>query len=479
VNAAVTPAATERAESVPTLVAAAISLIEQQRYQQAAAVLDRALAQRPGDNEIWNALGLCARELGHYQAALALCRRAIALDPRLAGAWSNIGLVYRDLAMPETAMACLKRAVELQPGERGHHHNLGVGCVAAMRHRDALAAFDAALTLEPGNARSTYSRALCHLALGDFRRGWADYRARFAAGIVPPRRLPGNPWAAQPYGGQRLVVAFEQGLGDGIWAARALAPAKALGGELIVECPETLIPLLASMGVVDRFVPYGRLLPDAAWHAHLCDLPGLLLPDPREVRAAPYLRSIPSRHHKFRVLREGADDAVKIGIVWSGNTRFKRNMHRATALRRFIDAFALPGVRLFSLQKGSPEAELRGHPEIVDLAPLLEDFADTAAAVDQLDLVIMTDTAVAHLAGALVRPVWVLLGYDPAWLWMVERSDSPWYPSLRLFRPLGGIGWDSVFAAAAAELKRLLVSRFRSSLSSSHVPERTSESQGR
>jgi Tfp pilus assembly protein PilF len=451
--------ASESPESTPALIAAACSLIERQRYQEAAATLDRALARNPDNADIWNALGLCARELGQYEAALSLCRRAIALAPRLPGAWSNIGLLHRDLRMPEMAIACLQRALDLQPEERGHHHNLGVACAAAVRHRDAVAAFDRALVIAPGNAPSTYARALCRLALGDFRRGWADYQARFAAGITPSRRLPGRPWTREPYDGQRLVIAFEQGLGDGIWAARALPAAKSLGDELIVECPETLIPLLSSMGVVDRFVPYGESLPDADWHCHLCGLPGLLDPDAQEIRPGRYLHSSPSRRDRLRILREVPTGVLKIGIVWSGNTRFKRNMHRATSLRRFVDAFALPGVRLFSLQKGGPEGELEDHPGVVDLAPLLGDFADTAAAVDGLDLVIMTDTAVAHLAGALDKPVWVLLGYDPAWFWLVDRSDSPWYPSLRLFRPRGWGDWTSVFDSAAAELMRLVVAR--------------------
>jgi Flp pilus assembly protein TadD len=445
----------------PALIAAAVSLIERQRHQEAAEALRAALARAPDDAEIWNALGLCARELGQHRAALTLCRRAIALAPDLAGAWSNIGLLYRELRMPETAIACLERAVELQPRERGHHHNLGVAHAAAVRHQEAVAAFDRALLLAPDNPQTTYARALCHLALGDFRRGWAGYQARFAAGIVPVRQLPGRPWTGRPYGGQRLLVAFEQGLGDGIWAARCLAIAKSRGGELIVECPDTLMPLLATMGVVDRFVSYRQAVPDADWHCHLCGLPALFFPDTPESQPVRYLHGSASRGDKFRALRGTPSHLVKVGIVWSGNPRFKRNGHRATSLQRFTDAFAMPGVQLFSLQKGAPAAELEGHPGVIDLAPMLDDFADTAAAVDQLDLVIMTDTAVAHLAGALGKPVWVLLGYDPAWFWQTARNDSPWYPTLRLFRPRGSDDWTGVFDAATAELMRLVHERGR------------------
>lgn len=434
-----------------------LALIRQQRYRDAAAVLERARTMAPHHAEISNALGLCARELGQFQAALALCRRATALDPASPGAWSNFGMLYRDVRLPELAVACFERAVALDPHGRGHRYNLGTGHVAAGRHDRAIACFTEALGAGPDpqadDARAVYARALCHLARGDLQAGWRDYEARFAAGIVRQRALPGRRWALQRYHGQRLVVAFEQGMGDAIWAARTLPAVKALGGELVLECPPALIRLLASMGVVDRFVPCGEALPDADWHCHLCSLPGLMTAGLNDIRAAPYLSPGPAAGAAaVGVLQAVPGDVLKVGIVWSGNTRFKRNVHRATSLSRFVDAFMLPGVRLFSLQKDEPAAERAHYPGVVDLAPLLGDFGDTAAAVAHLDLVIMTDSAVAHLCGAMGRPVWVLLGYDPAWFWLTGRSDCPWYGSLRLFRQRGPGDWNSVFDAAGAAL---------------------------
>jgi tetratricopeptide (TPR) repeat protein len=441
--------------SLESLCTNAFALIQQQRYREAAAALDQARTLAPENAEIWNALGLCAREVGQFQAALALCRRATALNPRSPGVWSNFGMLYRDLRMPEMAVACFERAAALDPRTHAHFYNLGVAHAAAGRHTTAIELFTQALALASDTPQTVYARALCHLARGDFKPGWLDYEARFAAGIAPRRTLPGRPWATQPYAGQRLLIAFEQGMGDGIWAARMLPAAKALGGELVLECPEALIRLFKSMGVVDRLIPYGQALPDADWHGHLCSLPGLFTPSLKDIRATPYLSAARSSSDKFRVLRDVPSDRIKVGIIWSGNTRFKRNMHRATSLKRFVDAFMLPGIQLFSLQKDEPAAELEAYQGIVDLAPLLDDFADTAVAVAHLDLVIMTDTAVAHLAGAMGRPVWVLLGYDPAWFWLTERNDSPWYGSLRLFRPSGPDDWNGVFDAAGAALLRM------------------------
>jgi ADP-heptose:LPS heptosyltransferase len=168
----------------------------------------------------------------------------------------------------------------------------------------------------------------------------------------------------------------------------------------------------------------------------------------------------PARAEKFRFIADGAKDRLRVGIVWSGSVTFRRNHERAQRLVRFLQAFVMPGVQLYSLQKGPQRreiSELAFSGTIIDLAPKLNDFADTAAALDNLDLVIMTDSAVAHLAGAMGKPVWVLLGDNAHWLWLLDRADTPWYSSLRLFRPRGN--WDSVFDDAAAELMELSSAR--------------------
>jgi ADP-heptose:LPS heptosyltransferase len=184
----------------------------------------------------------------------------------------------------------------------------------------------------------------------------------------------------------------------------------------------------------------------------------LFTPDLQSIPTAPYLSALPDRLSKFAPLFAQAGSRLKVGIVWSGSVTFKRNQERAQPIMRFFQAFALPGVQLYSLQKGPRTDELsalpRGGP-IIDLAPLLDDFADTAAAISQLDLVIMTDSAVAHLAGAMGKPVWLLLGYVAHWLWLRDRTDNPWYPTLRLFRPRAEGDWDYVFDAASVELMKL------------------------
>ena len=288
-----------------------------------------------------------------------------------------------------------------------------------------------------------------------------DYEARFENGLLPRSSLPGRRWTGQGFARQSLVITAEQGFGDAIWAARFLPRVKALGGEVVMECQRELVPLLAGLGAVDRFVPKGMALPPADWHCSICSLPGLFTASAAEINGEAYLEAgrQPSPALSRRLGEAGT--RMRVGIVWSGSTTFKGNDDRAVGLDRFLSAFSLPGAHLFSLQKGPPAAELKARADarITDLGTALGDFADTAAAVDAIDLIIMTDSAVAHLAGALGKPVWVLLARPAYWLWQDDRADGPWYSSMRLFRQESPGGWASVFDQAAAALLDTL-SRF-------------------
>jgi hypothetical protein len=413
------------------------------------------LVEAPEDVSLWNVRGANLRMMKRHQQAIACFRRALSIADDQAAVWSNLGNALKDLKHTESAIACHRRALALAPADAGSHHNLGLALTVANRHVEALAALDRAVALQPGNPTIHWDRARSYLHLGDYARGWREYEARLTAGLLPRRNAPGVRWRGERYEGKRLLIISEQGFGDAIWIARYLPRIKALGGELIMECRPELIPMIASMGIVDRLVPKADPLPDADLHLYQCSLPGLYTQTLGSVPGSPYLAADPARFGKFSAEFERGRGKLKVGIVWSGSTTFGANHDRAVPLRMFLQWFALPGVQLYSLQKGPPEAELKALPAnapIIDLSPMIRDFADTAAAVAQLDLVLMTDSAVAHLAGALGKPVWVLLNYVPHWLWLLDRTDSPWYPSLRLFRPRAWSDWTGVFDQAVAEL---------------------------
>ena len=298
-----------------------------------------------------------------------------------------------------------------------------------------------------------WDRALAYLANGDFAQGWVDYTARFRTGELPKRDLPGKRWNGQPYSGQTLLIVAEQGFGDTIWVSRYLAHVKALGGTLIVESRPELARLLSMQNLADQIVERGKPLPAADFHVHQCSLPGLFTPDRASIPQSPYLKPHADAD-RFAEAKAAGGKRLRVGLVWSGSLTFKSNHERSIPLDRMIEAFSMPDVALYSLQVGAGAQQMKGKTpdQIYDLSPLLRDFADTAAGLDMLDLVIMTDSAVAHLGGALGRPVWVLLGYSPYWMWGCAGEKTDWYESLRLFRCAAWNDWSSVLDAAAAAL---------------------------
>jgi len=426
------------------------------RFSDALAAVERSLARHPREARLWNARGVCLRSENRFDDAIDSYRTALDISPHDAVIWSNLGNVLKDAKQIRSSIVCHRHAVRLAPKTADFHHNLGIALMSGGLPEDAVRAFDRALACSD-RPKIRWDRAHAYLRLGDFRRGWPDYESRFSFGALPGRAAPGTKWTGQSYIGKRLLVLHEQGFGDTLWAARYFAQAKAYGGELIVECRPELATLVRAMPSVDRVVVCGDTLPPAEYHCHVCSLPGLFTPDILSIPGEPYLTVPMDGVPEIEALAVPTPK-LRVGIVWSGSTTFAGNGDRAVALDAFLRAFALPHVQLYSLQKGPPRAQLQeraGNVPVIDLAPHLNDFQDTAALVSRLDLVIMTDTAVAHLCGALGRPVWLLLNFVPYWLWLATGEDTPWYPSMRLFRQKSWNDWQGVFDAASAELLAL------------------------
>jgi tetratricopeptide (TPR) repeat protein len=444
---------------VASLMSQARKFYFSKEYVKAAEIVGQAIALAPEDPDLWNTRGVFLRAGARSAEAVWNYRQGLARQPGNAGFWSNLGNALTDLKQLETAAACHSHAIALQPGNAEFHRNLAHALIIARRHREALEALSHALHIAPDNISARFDRSMAYLHLGEYARGWADYEVRHQNSM---RALPGRTWRGQPYPGRRLVIISEQGHGDAIWSARYFRRAKALGGELVVECHEGLVPLFSAMPEIDSVVAYGNPVPPADYHCYVCSLAGIFTPDMATIPSAPYISTPRDRVEKFAAPMARAGGAVRVGIIWSGNLSFGRNKDRAAPLRAFMQAFAHPGVQLYSLQKGPLEKDLltlSKDAPIIDLAPLLDDFADAAAAVAELDLVIMTDSAVAHLCGAMGRPVWVLLSYEAFWLWLLDRNDSPWYPSMRFFRQQAWGDWGGVFDAASAALLRLALAR--------------------
>jgi len=433
-------------------------LVGERKFSEVSALLEQAMKMDPLNGDLLNAQGYVLTAMGNHLDALKWYRRALKLNPTAAGIWNNLGSAFTRIKYLKSAILCQKKAISLSANEAFIHHNLGLSYSEAGLHGDAIAAFTRALEIDPSFHLARWDRARSFLFLGNYRQGWADYEIRLSTGQLPKRTISGEKWGGGPYAGRRLVLLTEQGFGDTLWVLRYLPMVKALGGELVIECQRALFPLIDSMKIADRVVSAGDSLPPADLYCHLCSLPGLLSPDLPVFSPPAYLAASPERAKKFQPSLQKAEGRLKVGIVWSGSISFGRNDSRALPLQRLLQAIDFPGVQLYSLQKGPPERELAEYAErysVINIGPELSDFADTAAMVEQLDLIIMTDSAVAHLAGALGKPVWLLLGYSAHWLWLLDRADSPWYPTIRLFRPRVEGDWDYVLDNVATELMQL------------------------
>ena len=449
----------------------AIALFNERRLSESENLLRRLLSQTERQitggpltsvvPRAWNALGVVLRAQGRCHEAVKSYEIAISMTGTESSVLSNLGNALRDCGDPVAALEAHRVAVALNYDSAMFHHNIGICYTDLGRFEDALWHYDKALTLQSDFPIAAWDRARALLHIGDYVRGWPAYEARWGLPELRDRRRPGAEWNGQSFAGRRLFLYGEQGFGDTIQCARYLPQVKALGGTVILECQPPLIPLMDGLGA-DAIVPRSVDGSQSAAPEHdlvfpLLSLPRLFSPTVEAVpNRVPYLRTPSGRGEKFREAFERAGSKLKVGIVWSGSVTFKGNRERAMRLAPLLNALDVPGVQLYSLQKGPPEVELRTmdtEGRLIDLAPLLGDFADTAAAVEGLDLVVMTDSAVAHLTGALGRPIWVLVSFVGHWLWMRGRDDdNPWYPSMRIFRQSHPGEWGAALDRARQEL---------------------------
>ncbi|MGZ6012144.1 MAG: tetratricopeptide repeat protein [Caulobacteraceae bacterium] len=428
--------------------------------------LERALSLRAEGAGLRVNLGWAAWTLGRAEEALAHYDRAIALDPGLAAAWAGRGATLRLLDRHDEALEALSHAMALEPGEAQHVFNRGVVLTDLGRNEDACADLDAALALAPDFRPAKLSGAHAYLALGRFERGWELFEARFQG--LDEYWFKGLPrWDGKaPLEGKTIVLRGEQGLGDTLQFCRYARPVKALGARVVLEVPAPLVRLLKSVDGVDAVVEQTPSPPPADYQGLLMSLPFLLGARVDTIPGeTPYLAADPAEAARWEA-RLGKRTRPRVGLVWSGGFRDEAALRWINARRNIpLDRLApLAGadVDFVSLQKGEPgEGELRAlkaqgwpGPDMLEVMDEVTDFADTAALVQALDLVISVDTSTAHLAGALGKPVWIMNRYDSCWRWLAGRDDSPWYPSMRLFRQERMGQWDAVVARVRAELDR-------------------------
>jgi hypothetical protein len=324
---------------------------------------------------------------------------------------------------------------------------------------EALSCFQRAIELQPDYADAHWNRALAWLLMGNFEQGWPEYDWRWKRKALQLPRFPQPIWNGFPLEGRTILLYAEQGLGDTLQFIRYAALVKRRGGLVIAACQDVLRPHLATCPGVDQLIGLDSTIAHFDTHAPLLSLPAIVGTTLSTVPAdVPYLFVNAELGDPCRQALDGPG-AFKIGIAWQGNPDHSNDRQRSVSLVSFEPLARLDGVRLFSLQKGPGVEQLAGAQErfpVVDLGSQFQTFQDTAAVLQRLDLVISIDSAVAHCAGALGVPVWVLLPFCPDWRWLLDREDSPWYPTMRLFRQTEPGKWATVFARVANEARKLI-----------------------
>ncbi|TIH16559.1 glycosyltransferase family 41 protein [Marinifilum sp. JC120] len=426
-------------------------------YDEAVALYSVALNQLPDDPVLLGNLGVALRAQDKFKAAEACYRRSIAVKPDNSGTWSNLGNVLRRQGRLKESVACHRRAIELDRKFIDAYYNLGLVLQDIGKLDEAIRFFNHCLKFKPDDDRINWDKSLALLAKGDFINGFELYEYRWKREELVNRHFRQPLWDGSPLNGKRIFVYAEQGFGDTLNFCRYIPLVAEAGGKVFFECQPELVSLLEGMDGIEEIFSDGGTLPEFDVQTPLISLPRILKHDMQSIpRECPYLK--PPAQAGFPVhVPEGTK--FKIGIVWAGKPTHKNDHNRSVSLENFLPFAGLPGVTLYSLQKG-PETKQRdefGCGMLVrDLGNGCEDFADTAKVMGQLDLIITVDTSVAHLAGALNVPVWVAIPYNPDWRWMRKRKDSPWYPSMTLFRQKKAGDWNSVFSGMLAALKQKL-----------------------
>lgn len=428
------------------------------RYEDAIASYETAIRVKADCAETYYNLGNALKELDRDEEVLAAYDKAISLRPDYAEAHCNRGLVLHQLQRCDEALGCYDKAIVLNPDYAEAYYNRGNVLKDLRRYQDAVANFDRAIALRPEDIGAHFNKALVKLLLGDYETGWSlhEWRWKTEQHRDYLRNFKQDLWLGdQPVAGRRILLHAEQGLGDVIQYARYAPMVAALGATTILEVPSPLVPLLETLAGAITVIAAGSALPEFDLHCPLASLPLAFKTTVAAIPAEiPYLAADGQRRSEWRA-RLGSRRQRRVGLAWSGNPRHRNDRNRSISLR-ILEPLLRLDCEYHSLQKelrDEDQTVLAQYPNIRGHETELRDFADTAALVAELDLVITVDTSVAHLAGALGKEVWILLPYVADYRWMTERSDSPWYPSARLVRQHARGDWTGVIEDIHSRLK--------------------------
>jgi len=438
------------------------NVLQEQGRQEEAVKSHRQAAQlRPESAVAQNDLANALVANGDVDDAVATFQRALSLDPRNAAIYYNFGNALMARGEFAAAANCYQRAIGIGPTNSDMFNNLGASLVALGRPEEAIQSYEQAVQIRPNDAAAHWHLATALLVTGNFERGWEEFERRIEYSAMRLNRGFSQPqWDGAPPIGKTVLLHAEGGFGDALHFVRMVPEVVSRGGKWILECQRELVSLFAQISGVARIIPRGEQLPHFDMHMPLQGLPRILKIRLENIpNTVPYLHPPGDRVEYWKSVIPNSD-TFKVGLVWAGS---KHGAHssRTGSIDVFAPLAKVEGVTFFSLQKGeeshqTPPAGM----EWMDFTPEIGDFADCAALMANLDLIVSVDTSAAHLAGAIARPVWVLIPFACDFRWLRDRTDSPWYPTMRLFRQTPSIGWNKV-AQNIAEALRVEVSKWR------------------
>jgi len=414
----------------------------------------KAVALNPEYPEALSNIGVAHYERKEYEDAAASHRRAIELRPSFAQAHSNLGNAFHALRDFDGAVACYRRAVEINPRFADAWSNLGTSLHHAGRYEDAMYALRRAIALDPNNPNAHSGLGILLLMRGDLAEGWAEYEWRLKSTEVRLPYTPQRPWQGEGIAGRHIYINAEQGFGDTMQFTRYVPLVAARAGKVTFRVQQGLAGLMReSLKGIDVLGDRAPAVTNADCECALLSLPYLFGTRLETIPATgPYLRANPDEAARWKARYR--DSSFKVGMIWAGNPEHVNDRRRSIPLEQLAPLLAVPDASFTSLQVGPRADDLKAHPEfhITDVAKELVGFAATAALIEALDLVITIDSAVAHLAGGLGKPTWLLAPCVSDWRWQLHREDNPWYPTMRLFRQVEGQEWPAVIDRVVGEL---------------------------
>jgi tetratricopeptide (TPR) repeat protein len=451
----------------------------------------RALALAPGSPEAYGKLAIVLRQLDALPEALRLCKDAVALDPARFETYNTLAIVLTDMnnlgaasqafqrsvaLKPDSALTAVdlgyffvkcgdipaaadsyRCAVKLDPNLYVAHLRLGTALTQLGDRSGAWECYQRARGLSPGSSEVVTYMGLLHLSEGNLARGWSEYEQRESARRARSR-FSQPQWKGEPLEGARIFLHAEQGLGDALQCVRYVPLVAARGGDVVLGVQKRLHRLLAGTAGARQVIRADERPLEFRWHCPLLSLPLAFATDLTTIPAViPYVNPDPAQVEVWRQRLQG--NSIRVGLAWGGNPNYPHELWRSIPLEQLTPLTNLEGTTFYSLQMGPPAAQVKHlgtRVHIIDLQDEQKDFADTAAIVANLDLVISIDTSVAHLAGAMGKPVWILLNNSPDWRWLLDREDSAWYPTARLFRQSALGNWQEVITRVERELRGLI-----------------------